>query len=273
MRASRLLPLLAACVLLLAVGAAATSSCAPSHTQCASHAGSATAVCCPSDTHVCQATTFAAKCVSKAAVSACNDCCSTGACSGVQCCGTKHSQSYCCASGSAATADGGVMVPAQRAEQCMAGPESFDCIEAPSSIMHVAVQLAAWQIALCAVGGFLCCGALTGGGHRAHGGHCSNDCQGQHEQQKRSNRAGDVLCKMLTDHACCVLPVYSVDCVLRWMRSVRMLQRQGRRWSAIARVSKSQAAELFSTVAAECLIISSPLSAFTYRSDLTPPLV
>jgi len=160
-------------------------------------------VCCPTETHVCQRTLRSHRCVAKEEAEACKSCCaaeqgSDAACSfatgaqidggdgimrpeikALQCCGMVKGQPFCCAARSPASSSSGLMRPQSPPQQCKAVPGSFDCEDLPSGWMaaQVTVSLAAWQIAMVAVGGFLCCGAITGGGHRYHGGHCGDDCQ------------------------------------------------------------------------------------------------
>lgn len=61
-------------------------------------------------------------------------------------------------------------------QQCKASPRAWSCEDAPASVMHVSVSLLVWQLILCIVGGVLFCAAFGGAGHRAHSGHCSDDC-------------------------------------------------------------------------------------------------
>jgi len=240
MRMRRCLFLLAFTTTLFAVSVHA-SPCAPSHTLCGAggnnhhHRGFesgdlVSSVCCPSDTHVCQRTAHAHRCVAKVEAEACRSCCGGGACTfatasllasplqedgralvpeikALQCCGVSGEQAYCCptraspaaaaevaaaaaASSSASSSSSlssssaastpkratGFMQPTAP-QQCKAVPNAWECVDLPSSVMQVTVSLAMWQLILCIVGGVLCCGALTGGGHRYHGGHCNDDCQ------------------------------------------------------------------------------------------------
>lgn len=178
---------------------ASLSACAPTFTSCGAHpllsAQSASApVCCPAAT-MCQRTAHSFRCVAPAEKHACDACCATGRCThalrasegasagvGVmvptlttlQCCGSSAGDSFCCPLRTTPTEEN----QRGKAQKCSAATVegAWECQD-QSSMMTMSVSLYAWQIALFVVGGVLFCGCVGGGGHRAHGGHCSNDCQ------------------------------------------------------------------------------------------------